>query len=425
MTSLRVIVTGLIAQHRFLGGVTWDYLNVVLGLKKLGHDVYYVEDSGQWPYNLQGGPSKTDWIATDCTDTVEYLARVMSFFGLSDKWAYRFPIKPKWFGLSTTKRKELVATADLLINVSGTLQHPEHYREVPRLVYVDTDPVFTQIRSTFPRGQKKFCRRLNSHDVFFTVGERINESGPDTRHTWHPTKHPIALSEWSCSSSETRQVLTTIMNWTSYKPVTYKGRNFGQKDVEFMKFLSLPEKVRSVPLEIAIGKTAHVEWQHRDGDPLAGTDGLGKTSASWPLQLALSHYGWHVVDSAVVCPDFDTYRHYIQTSLGEWSVAKNGYVCTNSGWFSGRSACYLAAGKPVIVQNTGFDVVLPVGHGVLAFNTMDEATAAVEEVMGNYSRHAGAAREIAVEYFDSGKILPRMLDIALSSQVSSRAIQGQ
>src|SRR3990172_13189104 len=130
MTSkLRIIVTGLIAQHPLLGGITWHYLHYVLGLVRLGHDIYYIEDSGQWPYRFKGGESRDDWIAYDCAGNVDYLARVMSRFGLGNKWAYRFPIKPRWFGLGHAERRAVLASADLLINVSGTLKRPLDYRQ--------------------------------------------------------------------------------------------------------------------------------------------------------------------------------------------------------------------------------------------------------------------------------------------------------
>src|SRR5262245_34507537 len=141
-SSLRIIVTGLIAQHPTLGGVAWDYLQYAAGLARLGHDVYYFEDSGEWPYNLDGGPTGNDWVARDCTSNVEHLANIMSRFGLAERWAYRFPINSQWFGLPDGKRTAVLDSADLLINVSGTLEHPHQYREVARLAYIDSDPVF-------------------------------------------------------------------------------------------------------------------------------------------------------------------------------------------------------------------------------------------------------------------------------------------
>ncbi len=383
-SSLRIIVTGLIAQYP-LGGVTWDYVQYVLGLARLGHDVYYLEDSGQWPYNpLEGGVDK------ECAYNVNYLAGVMSRFGLANKWAYRFPWQSQWFGLPDEERRAVIESADLLINISGTLQRPEDYRQVCRMVYIDSDPVFTQVK--LARGQADFRKLIDTHDVHFSFGERFCATVPATGHHWHPTRQPIVLSEWR-SSVPQRDVFTTVMNWTSYNCVTYGGQTYGQKDVEFKRFLELPGMVAPTVLEIAVNE--------------------GKTRRT-PHSL-LTYKGWRVVDPAAVCPDLDSYRGYIESSKAEWSVAKNGYVLGQSGWFSCRSACYLAAGRPVIVQDTGFTAVLPVGEGILPFTTVEEAVAAIHEVEGNYAWHAKSARAIAEEYFDSDKVLSRLINKALSS----------
>jgi hypothetical protein len=381
-SKLRIIVTGLIAQYP-LGGVTWDYFQYALGLAQLGHEVYYLEDTGQWPYNpLEGG------VAKDCRFNVEYLAGLMSRFGLAEQWAYRFPWQSQWFGLADAKRREVIRSADLLINISGTLERPEEYRQARRLAYIDSDPVFTQVK--LARGQLDFRKWIDIHDVQFSFGECLSAAVPKTGHDWRPTRQPIVLSEWR-PETPYRDVFTTVMNWTSYKPVVYGDQSYGQKDVEFVRFRELPSLVAPTRLEIAVN--------------------TGKTRRT-PRQL-LAHKGWRVVDPAEVCPDLDTYRHYIESSKAEWSVAKNGYVLGQPGWFSCRSACYLAAGRPVAVQDTGFSAVLPVGEGLLTFTTVDEAVAAIAEIEANYARHARAARTLAVEYFDAAKVLTRLIDEAL------------
>jgi hypothetical protein len=414
-SSLRIIVTGLIAQHRLLGGVAWDYLNVVLGMKQLGHDVYYIEDSGEWPYSFDG-PRGRDGLANDPRPTVEHLANVMAQVGLATKWAYHFPPTCEWFGLSDEKRKELIPSADLLINVSGTLEKPEDYRRVRKLVYIDTDPVFTQIDVV--GGNLGRLQQLNAHDVHFTVGECIDQDVPDTGHRWYITKHPIVLNEWR-SSLPHRNAFTTVMNWTSYKVVTYCGRTYGQKDVEFLKFMNLPQKVPSTTLEVALHKP-HIRWPSNYENTPSCARTLNQNDTTWTPYEVLTQLGWHVVDATQVCPDFRCYRQYIRTSQGEWSVAKNGYVDGRSGWFSGRSACYLAAGRPVIVQDTGFSRVLPAGEGVLSFSTLDEAEAGIREIERNYSRHAKAASEIAEAYFDSDKVVSRLLEIAMNNNAIER-----
>src|SRR5262245_47312303 len=182
-SPLRIIVTGLIAQYP-LGGMTWHYLQYVLGLARLGHDVYYLEDTGAGPYNPREGG-----VVKDCAFSVEYLAGGMMRFGLADGWAYRFSVRPQWFGLSDEKRAAVIQSADLLINVSGMLERPEDYRQVRRLVYIDTDPVFNQVK--LARGQVEFRKLVDAHDVHFSFGEHFSEAMPMTGHRWRPTRQPI------------------------------------------------------------------------------------------------------------------------------------------------------------------------------------------------------------------------------------------
>jgi hypothetical protein len=235
-----------------------------------------------------------------------------------------------------------------------------------------------------------FRKLIDLHDRQFSFGEHLTDAVPDTGHYWRPTRQPVVLSEWR-PALPYREVFTTVMNWTSYNQVIYNGQTYGQKDVEFMRFLELPSLVAPTALEIAVNE--------------------GKTRRT-PRAL-LAHKGWRVVDPAVVCPELESYRQYIEASKAEWSVAKNGYVVGQAGWFSCRSACYLAAGRPVIVQDSGFGAVLPVGEGLLSFTTLEEAALAIREVEAHYGRHAAAARAIAEAYFDADKVLTRLLAEAL------------
>ena len=416
MTSrLRIIVTGLIAQHPRLGGVTWDYVQYVLGLARLGHDVYYVEDSGEWPYNFDGGPSGDDWVARDCKANVAHLAEIMSRFGLAENWAYRFPITGGWYGLSDAKRRNIIDSAELILNVSGLFEHPDEYGRAGRLAYIDSDPVFTQVK--LARGDLKFCARVNAHHVHFSFGECLSAAGPRTAHRWRPTRQPIVLSEWHPSLRH-RDAFTTVMSWTSYKPLTFAGRTYAQKDVELTKFLQLPNQAPRGTLEIALGTTEHADWEQQDSVSAR----VDQPTAGRPRSTArdlLRDAGWHVVDAMQLCGDLESYRRYLVSSKAEWSVAKNGYVVGQPGWFSCRSACYLAAGRPVVVQDTGFSSILPVGEGILTFRTLDEAAWAIREIEGDYEQHSKTARAIAEEYFDSGKVLTRLIDDALSSEPNS------
>jgi len=384
-SSLRIVVSGFIAQYP-LGGVAWDYLQYPVGLARLGHDVYYLEDTGLWPYNpAERGISRT------CEYNVEYLAQCMEQFGLGGRWAYRFALDNEWIGLSGSRVDEVLASADLILNVSFALAHPSDFRVKGLLVGVDTDPVFTQIKLL--RQQKDLSRIVEAHDVLFSYGECLPGAIPASGHEWLPLRKPILVSEWQREGPR-RDAFTTVMNWTSLNPLTHEGIAYGQKDEEFRKFIDLPERVAPTTLELAMGP--------------------GKTRAPpWGL---LQRKGWRVVDAEATCPDPDSFRTYVSSSLGEWTVAKNGYVRGQVGWFSGRSACYLAAGRPVIVQDTGFGGVLPVGEGLFAFSTLEEAVEGIQAVRADYDRHSDAARQLAVDYFDSSKVLSRLIDASMNGR---------
>jgi hypothetical protein len=424
-SRLRIVVTGLIAQHPQLGGIAWHYMHYILGLGRLGHDVFYFEDSGEWPYALAGGPRQTDWVACDFRQNVSHLERVMRRFGLDSKWAYRNAAAGKWYGMSDQKRDSIINTADVIINVSGSVDRPETYRKRAVLVYVDTDPVFTQTKVAlgteashrfgaqrtlnadyFKRWRERLlASRVALHDVHFSFGEKLSSKIPSTQFLWRPTRQPIVIDEWATNVSP-RASFTTVMSWTSYRPLVWKGQIYGQKDVEFERFRSLPGCVPGVPLELAIGSMLHPDWEGGNGSLLLSS--LGSS-------------GWGLTNAFEVCTDLDTYRSYIVHSKGEWSVAKNGYVVGQPGWFSERSACYLAAGRPVILQDTGFSSVIPTGRGVLSFSTLDQAVSAIREVSADYERHSRAAAEIAASFFASDHILTNLLNTSfLGSGKSAR-----
>jgi len=421
--QLRIVVTGLIAQHPRLGGVAWDYLQYPVGLAGLGHDVYYLEDSGEWPYLNDPGPAG-DWVAHDCTANLEHLEGVLSRFGLGDRWAYRYPVEPgaRWFGLADSRRAEVLRTADLLINISGTLEHPERYRDAAVLAYVDSDPVFTQARIHL---DPVFKARVDAHDLHFTFGERLSFGVAATGHSWLPTRQPILLDQWQTDDGAAREVFTTVMSWTSYEPLSFEGSVFAQKDVELLRFLDLPKRLESGLLEVALPPIHHEDWQSPPARriDLEGRGNLASSTLS-PQELLRAH-GWGVTDATSVCATLDGYRTYLQDSYGEWSVAKNGYVQGQTGWFSGRSACYLAAGRPTIVQDTGFGDVLPVGEGLLSFSDEDGAVACIESVRADYGAHAAAARRLARDHFAAETVLSALIDQALGPSSLPSGTGGQ
>ena len=372
-SGLRIVVSGSIAQ-RAMGGMTWHHLQYVLGLARLGHDVYYLEDTGRRPWDARVRAK-----VPDPHRQVSLLARLMSRFGLEDRWAYRH-LHGDWIGLSERELRSVVASSDLVINVSGVLSRPLEYRSTARLVYIDTDPFFNQLKLS--RGDR-FRELVDAHDVLFSFGERLADSASSSARRWLPTRQPIVLSEWH-SPADHREVFSTVMTWVPDE----------KKQKELLRFADLPRLVAPHRLEIALN---------------------AQTDFPPPLELLRSH-GWRIVDPYDVCRDLDSYRSYIESSMGEWSVAKSGYARAKPGWFSERSACYLAAGRPVVVEDTGFSSILPVGEGILPFTTVEEAAAGIGEVTAHYRRHSDAARSIAAEYFDSRKVLGRLVDEALGSQ---------
>lgn len=378
---MRIAVSGLVAQYP-LGGVAWDYLQYTTGLARLGHDVWYVEDTGQWPYDPRTRGTAEAW-----EFNVAWLDDAARRFELEDRWAYRDP-RGRWHGIPETEREELLGSTELVLNVSGVLRDPTLFAGA-RLAFIDSDPVFTQIK--LARGQRDFRALVDAHDVHFSFGEALSESPsvPETGHRWRPTRQPVLLDAWR-TTDEPRGEFTTIMNWTSYKAVEHDGVSFGQKDVEFDRFRDLPAMAPEARFELALAE--------------------GKTRRA--PRDDLRRRGWRVVDPNRVCPGADDYRRYIQRSAAEWSVAKNAYVRGGSGWFSGRSACYLAAGRPVVVQETGFSEILPTGEGLLSFRTPGEAVEGVRRVMDDYDRHRAAALEVAERFFDADRVLSRLVEEA-------------
>jgi hypothetical protein len=372
MSGLRIVVSGSIAQYA-LGGMTWHHLQYVLGLRRLGHDVYYLEDTGTNPYD-----ARLRTLLDDPRRNVTFLARLMSRFGLQDRWAYCH-LHDDWMGLSGRQTKSILDSSDLLLNVSGVMSRPLAYRGAPRLAYIDTDPVFNQLRLT--DGDTAFRKLVEAHDVHFSFGEKLSKSASAPGPRWIATRQPVVLSEWH-SRADRRDVFSTVMTWRTRKK---------DKEKQLLRFVALPALIGSRMLEVAL------------------TPG---PKAQPPVELLRSR-GWRVVDPYDVCPDLDSYRSYIESSMGEWSAAKSGYVRGKPGWFSERSACYLAAGRPVVVEDTGFSSVLPVGEGVVTFSTVEEAAAGIRDVSANYARHSRAAREIAREYFDSDRVLAALLERAL------------
>jgi hypothetical protein len=249
--------------------------------------------------------------------------------------------------------------------------------------------MFTQI-GLAADPDSNYAKHVAAHESQFSFGLHIGKPGckvPESGFTWRPTLQPIALDYWKPTQPPTSEGnWTTVMNWASYAPKDYEGQKYGQKDIEFERFLDLP-RMTDEKFVLAMGQ------------------GVGSKR---PTEM-LESKGWHIIEPDIHLPDYMTYREFLSQSKGEWSIAKNGYVRSRSGWFSCRSACYLAAGKPVVVQDTGWSEYLPSGEGVVAFNTPEEAACALGDISQNYSHHSAAARAYAEKHLDAAKVCAELL----------------
>ena len=382
---MRIIITGLVGQYPF-GGVIWDYLQYLLGFRSLGHQVLYLEDSGAWPYDPVAGT-----ITDDCSFALQSLHRIFTDFDLAESWVYRNGADGKFHGAGEKVAREWLRHGDLLVNVSSAGWLRDYDLRVGHRMFIDGDPMFCQI-GLLDGSNPLYAGRLRDHDSHFTFGLSVGQPDcpvPVDGITWRPTVQPVAIDQWPVTPVSADAPWTTVMNWASYKPKVWEGRTYGQKNLEFNKFRDLPSKT-SIPLRLAMG---------------LGVDGQR------PAQ-ELRQLGWDLVEPQEVVPDHRAYRSFLTNSRGEWSVAKHGYVEGKTGWFSCRTACYLAAGKPAVVQETGWSRHLPSDRGVLPFTTVEEAAEGLAKVTHNYSEHSKAAKEIALEFFDAKKVCQELLRLA-------------
>ena len=385
VTPLRIIIASYIVRGP-LGGGTWNKLQYMLGLAALGHDVYFVEDSDDYPSCYDPVRDVTD---ADPTYGLEYARGVFERVGLQDRWAYYDAHTSRWLGPCADRIVRICRTADLLLNLSGVNPLRPWLMEIPARALIDTDPVFTQIRHLTDASARD---RALGHTAFFSFGESIGlyrSTVPSDGLPWQPTRQPVVLVAMSVTPGRAQGKFTTVMLWDSYSAVEYDGIRYNMKSVSFEPYMNLPEKVGAI-FELAVG------------------------SPSAPRKLLRSK-GWIVRDPLEVTRDPWTYLRYIQQSKAEFSVAKHGYVVSRSGWFSERSVAYLASGRPVLLQDTGFSDWLQMGAGVVSFTTPEEALVGIEEINRRYDFHCRAAREIAAEYFDARKVLSRLVSCAMNS----------
>ena len=388
--KLRIIVGGLVGQYP-LGGVAWDYFHYVLALHELGHDVYYDENTNTWPYD----PTRQEF-REDCTFNVRFINDFFERYepALSGRWHYRL-LNRDSFGMSKHCFDEVARTADVYLNVSGGCYMPDKLNPRCIKVFMDTDPGFVQIglQNMIDAEGPASWRYLEvkAHDRFLTYAENILSDDcklPRVNLAWQTTRPVASLKHWDGIRHQLPRdgAMTTVMTLSFTKALEalhYKGTDYFDKRVEFQKFIDLPRHT-SVPLRLAMS----------DDEDLQG----------------LKARGWQLIPSYSVSKTPEMYRQFLADSAGEWSIAKNFYVGTLSGWFSCRTACYLAAGRPAVVQDTAWSRYVPSGHGVFGFSTIEEAVNGLEKIHADPAAHRTAAYEVAREYLAADKVCPPMLE---------------
>ncbi len=371
-----VVVTGYMIRHPVAGNV-WAFFHYVLGLQLLGHKVFYLEESG-WSNSVYN-PWKQEW-QEDPQVGIDVVRGLMAEHGIDVPVYYINRESGQTAGGTWSEIKRVLREADLLLNIGGVCWLPE-FLLCRRRALIDMDPFFTQVGMFGAEG-------INEHHAYFSYGGNIGKADcpiPTLGIDWRLTVPPVVLEVWEKAVPADNAPFTTIANWKAYNSVTYEGEEYGQKKEEFLRLIHLPQHT-SQKLDLALS-------------------GIGGDEAA-----EMEKIGWSIRSAEDVGVELESYKNYILNSRGEFSVAKNAYVKTNSGWFSDRSVCYLAAGLPVIVQETGFNSFLPTGRGVLSFSTLDEAVQSIESVNSNYLEHRSAAREIAENFFNHQLVLPKILE---------------
>lgn len=384
----KLILWGMLGSQPF-GGMAWQVYHYLIPLRRLGFDVWYVEESEK-----MGLDPVTHSPTMDYRANAEQLGKFMESIGFGERWIFR---PPSWagqacFGASDEAGlQSLYLEAQGAINLCGTQELDERHQRIQKLLYLETDPAKIQV--DVAHGDKWRIQQLAAHDHLFSYGENLGSHDclvPTGDYLWHPTRPPVSPDLWrSTEAPGTGACMTTIANLThSEKTVTWNGVDWRwSKHHEFQKFADLPAS-SPLPLSLALGPGVGPEYRSE-----------------------LQEKGW-LTSCASALDDPVDYRVYIQNSLGEFSVAKEQYVAPVTGWFSDRSVCYLAAGRPVILQSTGFDKVVPSGTGLLSFSDRSGALAALESVAADYQHHCRAAEEIAREYFDADRVVGHLLNTA-------------
>ena len=365
--SLRIVLSGMLAGVPGQGGASWAVLQYLLGLRRLGHDVLFVE------------PAAPDAHAR------AYFEALVERFELHGSAALLDPATGESVGVPRSALLEFAAGADLLLNISGLLADEELLGAIGVRAFIDLDPGFAQLWQAAEGIDMGFDR----HNRFVTIGGRIGAADcpvPTCGRDWITTLQPIVLEHWPLAERIEHDALTTVGHWRAYGSIEHDGVLYGQKAHTLRALFELPQRSRArVALALGI---------HRD---------------EWRDLAALEQHGWELVDPTRVACTPDAYAAFVRGSWAEFGLAKSGYAAARCGWFSDRSVCYLASGRPVLAFDTGFAADVATGDGLLAFSTTDEAAAGIESLRAGYERHRRAARALAEDVFDSDRVLRRLL----------------
>jgi hypothetical protein len=377
-TKLNVLVSGMIAADPYQGGATWAVLQYVLGFQRLGHQVHLVEP-------VPGTALRPAGASLAASINARYFHEVTESFGIGEDSTLLLAGTRQTAGARYEHLRQVAQHADVLVNIAGMLQDEELTGRVPIRVYLDLDPGFTQLWHAV----QGINMRFEGHTHFVTIGQRIGQADcalPTCGRRWLTTPQPVVLARWPVAEQITYEGLTTVGNWRGYGSIEHAGVFYGQKAHSLRQFITLPTRIKE---KLFLALTIHPQ-EVKDLD-------------------ALARHGWRLLNPEQVAATPAAYQQFIQGSRAEFGIAKSGYVAAQCGWFSDRSICYLASGRPVIAQDTGFRDILPIGHGLFAFRTIDDIVSSVENLRADYQRHASAARALAEDYFDSDKVLSRFL----------------
>ena len=388
--SKTTIIVGGFLGLIHAGGAVWDYIQYPLGFYLMEYDVYYVEDTRIFPIYTD------NW--NNSIPTVKRLKKIMDSFGLNDRWIYRDETTQTIYGKSEKEYKEICKRAEVFLNVSCANVIREEYSQIPVRILLDTDPMFTQIQiesgQSFTSKTSSLYELSNWHTHHFTFGENINGKDcfiPKTPFKWQVTRQPVCIDYWgNCRKPADIAPMTTLMNWKAGKPLSYNGQTWGQKDRTFPIIVGLPTHCNNENFEVAVNQTG----AEKDAEGI----------------VKLGENGWNVVSSENASGSHSIYQSFIFKSKAEISVAKETYVKAKTGWFSCRSACYLAAGRPVVTQDTGWSYYYPCGKGLFAFTNQEEAIEAINKISKDWDVQSKAAIEISHAYFDHNIVLKNILE---------------